>query len=206
MKKFIVCMFVAVLALSVSADLIISEVADPADNSGGRYIQLFNAGYESVDLAAGRYYLVRRAGGSAWSTQLTGTLGAKSVFIVAANESDFNNLYGFAPDVVNNLVGDVDGYNCVFLNTGGGAWVGDEYDAYGTWISSGEGQPWEYVNTRATRVDDVMTPDPAWVASEWTIPVSANVSDMDPANHGAVIPEPAIFGLIGLSLLYFCKK
>ena len=205
MKKLITCLFVATLAVTVSADLIISEVTDPSDLYKGRYVQIFNAGSASVDLAAGNYYLSRQANGGSWAdVQLTGTIGARSVYLVGYSSSEFPSYYGFEADQYSGSIsgnGD-DGY---FLYSGGDHAAGTLYDAYGVIDEDGTGKAWEYTNTKATRVNTVVTPNTTWTASEWTIPASANVSDMDPANHNA-IPEPALFGVIALTLLFFRKK
>ncbi len=206
MKKFITYLFVASLALSVSADLIISEVTDPADHPGGRYVQIFNgSGGTTIDLAAGNYYLSSQYRGGTWSdTQLTGTIGPRDVYVVARSEPLFISFYGYG---ANQYSVDIDGQgrDCYLLYVGGNHTNGTLYDAYGVIDQDGLGQPWYYRDTMATRTNTVITPNTTWTAGEWTIPASANVSDMDPANHDAV-PEPVLFGLIALSLLFFFKK
>ena len=49
----------------VASSLIISEVADPSGTGGGegRFVELYNAGASSIDLAAGQWYLARQANG-----------------------------------------------------------------------------------------------------------------------------------------------
>ncbi len=163
-------------------NLIISKIADPKDNYKGRFVQLFNPTNADVDLAAGNWYLVKQVNGSSlYDIQLTGTVKAGSVFVIAGY-SDFTSIYGFDADMTSNQIsgnGD-DGY---FLYQGGGHASGTMMDAYGVMNEDGTGKAWEYSDGMAERNADISTPNPTWTASEWTITRPANVADMDPAHH-----------------------
>ncbi len=182
--RFTVMMMLLFMGLYSYAqtNLIISKVADPKDNYKGRFVQLFNPTNADVDLAAGDWYLVKQVNGSSlYDIQLTGTVKAGSVFVIAGY-SDFTSIYGFDADMTNSQIsgnGD-DGY---FLYQGGGNASGTLVDAYGVMNEDGTGKAWEYTDGKAERNPDISTPNATWTASEWTITRPANVADMDPAHH-----------------------
>jgi len=176
--------------------LFISEVADPSGTGGdrGRFVELYNAGAETIDLAAGQWYLAKQVnGGATWDNiALTGTVGAAETYVVAAY-ADFLTLYPTAPapDQISgnaNGSGD-DGY---FLYSGGNNAAGALQDSYGVINEDGSGMPWEYTDSRAVRNADVTAGNPTWTASEWTI-ASAVYADMTPGVH----PDgPAVFSVL----------
>ncbi|MGD9781641.1 MAG: beta strand repeat-containing protein [Kiritimatiellia bacterium] len=178
------------------SSLIISEVADPSGTGGdrGRFVELYNAGAETIDLAAGQWYLAKQVnGGATWDNiALTGTVGAAETYVVAAY-ADFLTLYPTAPapDQISgnaNGSGD-DGY---FLYSGGNNAAGVLQDSYGVINEDGSGMPWEYTDSRAVRNADVTAGNPTWTASEWTI-ASAVYADMTPGVH----PDgPAVFSVL----------
>ncbi len=165
--------------------LIISEVADPKDNYRGRFVEISNIGSTNIDLSAGNYYICEQAnGGTINDIQLSGTIAAGGVIVVALNQSDFNSLYGFDPDFANGYIngnGD-DGY---FLYKGGDHSTGTLIDSYGELNVAGNGQAWEYTDSRAYRVSTVTQARRAWNANEWMIE-QANVADMTPGNYPEV--------------------
>ncbi len=169
----------------VGSALIISEVADPSDSADGRFVELYNAGGSSIDLAAGNWYLARQAnGGTTWGNiALTGTVAAGQTYIVAYSASNYPVSYPAAP-APNQISGNIngngdDGY---FLYSGGNSTAGVLEDAYGVINEDGTGMPWEYLDSRAARNANVTAGNPTWTASEWTI-ASAAVADMTPGVH-----------------------
>jgi len=163
-------------------NLIISAVADPNDHYDGRYVQLFNPTSQDIDLAAGNWYLVKQVnGGSYYDVQLTGTIAAGDVFVIAGY-SVFSTYYGFDANMTSSQIsgnGD-DGY---YLYQGGGYASGTLVDAYGVMDVDGSGEAWEYLDGKAVRNSDIGTPNTTWTASEWTITRPADVADMDPGQH-----------------------
>jgi hypothetical protein len=187
-----VCMLIACTANGQNG-LFISEVADPGDEYTGRFIELFNAGSETVDFSSDVFYLTRQSnGGTTWGTvQLTGTVGPGRTYVIGG--SAFESLYGFAPDLLTGILtgnGD-DPYS---LYSGGDHETGLLHDIYGETNTDGTGEPWEYTDCRAVRVQDVDDPRILWSASEWIIE-PAGVADCDPGTHhgsgggGPIIPE-----------------
>jgi hypothetical protein len=164
----------------VGSALYISEVADPSDVYQGRFVELYNAGGEAIDLAAGPWYLTKQVnGGTLYDIELTGTVAAGATYVVAGY-TNFAGLYPLAP-APNQTHGSVsgngdDGY---FLYSGGDSTAGTLEDAYGVLNEDGTGMPWEYEDARAVRETSVTVGNPTWTASEWTI-ASAGVADMTP--------------------------
>ncbi len=81
-------------------NIFITEIADPKDNTSARYVELFNAGDEDVDLSAG-FALQRYTNGNVDPQTiklLTGIIPAKGFYIVVRNASIFESTYGFDPD------------------------------------------------------------------------------------------------------------
>ena len=133
-KNFTQLLLGAMLMTSVVAaaqeGLFISEIADPGDEYTGRFIELFNAGSESVDFTNIVFYLSRQSnGGATWGeVQLTGSVAAGATYVIGG--SAFESFYGFAPDLVTGILtgnGD-DPYS---LYEGGGHATGMLHDIYG---------------------------------------------------------------------------
>lgn len=171
---------------SPPSTLIISEVADPSDAFNARFVEIYNAGTTTVDLAAGSWFLSRQSnGGSTWGDiALGGVIAAGAAYVVAANETTYLSSYPAAPaaDIYSSEInsnGD-DGY---FLYRAGDHENGTLADAYGVIDLDGTGQPWEFEDTRAVRTSTVVQGSTTWLASEWFIPASASTADMTPGVH-----------------------
>jgi len=167
--------------------LIISEVADPGDNYDARFVELYNATDNAIDLSAENYYLSRQANaGTIEDIELTGTIDSGATYIIAYSDSEFNSAYGFEPDQASGYIsgnGD-DGY---FLYSGGDHTTGTLIDAYGVIDEDGTGEDWEYEDSHAIRNSNVCSANTTWTASEWTI-TSADVADMTPGTHTCDCP------------------
>lgn len=182
------------LVLSFSAQaqdsLFISELADPADDYAGRFIELYNAGSEAIDFSSLSVYLSRQSnGGTSWGDlHLDGTVAAGNTFVIGG--SGFEALFGFAPDQVTGiLTGNGDDAYALFL--GGDHSTGVLHDLFGVIDTDGTGEPWEYEDARAVREDSILVPNPAWNAAEWVI-TPANLADCDPGTHlgsGGTVPS-----------------
>ena len=185
-------LIVAMLIMSFSAQaqdsLFISELADPADDYTGRFIELYNAGSEPVDFSTITCYLSRQSnGGATWGDlQLAGSVAAGATFVIGG--SGFQALYGRAPDQESGiLVGNGDDTYALFLE--GDHETGVLHDVFGVVDMDGTGEPWEYTDSRALRLETVLRPNTTWTASEWEI-TPADVADCDPGTHlgSAVVP------------------
>jgi hypothetical protein len=161
--------------------LIITEVADPADNSNGRFVELYNAGTATVYFDNENWFLSRQLKGSGWQDiRLTGSVEPGETYVVSygSDFTTFNGIYGFNPEMSTvDLAGDgEDGY---FLYYAGDHSSGILLDAYGIIDEDGSGKNWEYVDSKAVRRRSVTAPNESWTDEEWVISV-ADTRDMTP--------------------------
>ncbi len=159
--------------------LFISEVADPADDYNGRFVELYNNSGSEIDFDSETWYLCFQANGGNWTDQqLIGSVLSGDCFVFSyEDDADFNTIYGVDPDQYHgsfNGNGD-DGY---FLYYGGDHQSGTLVDAYGVIDEDGTGKDWEYENSRALRYN-VTEGNSTWTASEWQI-TPADVADCTP--------------------------
>ncbi len=162
-------------------DLIISEVADPADVYEARFVELYNTGAETIDFSETQVYFSRQSnGGNHSSKRLTGKLRPGCTYVVA-NSSNLESNYDISAGLDFGSVtgnGD-DGY---FLFVGGDENSGVLFDAYGVPDEDGSGKDWEYTDSKAVRKNSVEDPNDTWTAGEWDI-FNADVADMNPAAY-----------------------
>jgi len=158
--------------------LIISEVTDPGDVYQTKFVELYNASGSTINFTTTTFYLSRQAnGGSFADIQLTGTLADGGIYVVAYNQTAFEDSFDVVANIYDGSIsgnGD-DGYMIYY---GGGNATGTLYDIYGVLNEDGSGKTWEYLDSRAVR-KGVTTGNTTWTASEWTI-ASANASDCTP--------------------------
>ncbi|QHI69266.1 lamin tail domain-containing protein [Tichowtungia aerotolerans] len=176
--------------------LMITEVADPAGTGGGdyRFVEIYNAGNETVDLNAGRWTLSKQVNGDSWNdVALSGTLPAGGTWVVAYSSSKFQEAYGVAPDQSDNDISGT-GDDAYFLYSGGDHSSGTLMDIYGEFDTDGTDTQWEYTDSRAVRNHSATGPAATWIASEWTIVGGATTNDMDP---GAAYHVPPVLSVIG---------
>ena len=80
--------------------IFITELADPNNAAGARFVELYNAGGSDVDLSTG-WDLQRWTNDNAapqTAVELTGTIPAGGFYIICANQTTFNSTYGFDAD------------------------------------------------------------------------------------------------------------
>ncbi len=223
--KYFALMAGAFLAATTArAELMITEIVD-ATLPGGlpKFVELKNVGDSTLDLSEysiGNYNNGGTSLGGGASTLLTGSLAPGDVYVVSYESSDgpgvgtFFNTYGFDPDNFD-LGAFINGDDVVasFLGTA----TGDGSDAtlvdiYGV-VGEAGGSAWEYTDGYSFRNPDVMSPNPTFTASEWTIggPNSLETGDdveelalilelTTPGTHN-MIPEPSsiLMALLGAS-------
>ena len=181
------------ITVSSRPQLFISEIADPDGTGGdaGRFVELYNAGTNAINLASNRWHLSRQNNGADWSDiPLTGTVAAASTYVIAKG-TNFYTAYGFQPQQMSSGV-DGNGNDAYFLYYGGNHTNGTLIDVYGQPDTDGTGAAWEYTDSRAARNNSVLQPSDIWRASEWTIRSGAAASNMTPGVHG---PVPEFQGL-----------
>lgn len=166
--------------------LLLSEIADPAGTGGGdyRFVELYNAGTNAIDLAADNWYLSRQDNGGSWEdVALTGTVAPTGVRVVAKDQFLFNFAYGSFPNQADAGI-DGNGFDAYALFYGGDHTTGILIDIYGELDTHGDGTDWDYENDRAERNNPILEPNATWTASEWTITVNADTTEMNPGIHG----------------------
>jgi endonuclease I len=164
---------------NTDSTLIIAEIADPGNNSGARFVELYNLGSTTIDFSTESWYLCRQANGSSWGDiELTGSVAAGETYVIANSTSNFNSAYGFNPDMQNGFISG-NGNDGYFLYKDGGHTSGTLVDAYGVIGQDGTGDPWEYKDSKAVRFYTVTEPTSTWNAKEWRIE-NADDDDMTP--------------------------
>ncbi len=152
-------------------ELMISEVTHPSDDADAAYVELFNNENGTLDFSSQTWYLSRQEDGHPrkWDDiQLTGSVLAGELYLIANNQTSFFNAYGINPDISNVNI-DGNGNDGYFLYYGGDHLTGTLVDAYGIVNQNGTGQAWEYTSGKAERNSGVNAPNASWINSEWTI-------------------------------------
>ena len=154
---------------AAKADVFITEIADPNNNSGARYVELYNNGSSAVDLGSG-WALQRWTNGNTdpqSAVSLTGTIPAGGFYIVSNNGTEFSSVYGIDADQSIGTGGPADsnGDDNIALLDASAAIV----DLFGVPGEDGSGTTHEFEDGRAERVATVTTGANPWVASEWNI-------------------------------------
>lgn len=178
--------------------LIISEVADPSNAWTSRFVEIYNAGTGTINLADNDWTLARQANGTYWADiPLSGSIAPSATHVVAYNALTFQSDYGKNADQVStNITGNGDdGY---FLYKYGDHTIGALIDAYGVIDEDGTTQAWEYVDGRAVRKGGITEPNATWTAGEWAI-TNASTALMTPCVHpdSLVSNQPPILDAIG---------
>jgi len=176
-------------------ELMLSEIADPADDYQARFVEIYNGSGATIDFGSETWYLCKQANGSGWSDmQLTGSLSDEGVFVIANSQTVFENTYGFTPNMSNGSVINGNGNDGYFLYYGGDHSNGVLVDAYGAVDQNGSGTAWDYEDSDAERDEGVTQPSPSWIESEWTITSPANAADCTPgvSNLGGGSVTPSI--------------
>ncbi len=152
-----------------SSSLIISELADPDNNSAARYVELYYAGDEPLSLNGwrlDRYTNDNTERGS--SIDLSEfTISPNAYLLIASNASVFEQVYGFVPDLEGGLNSPADSNgddNLVLMDP-----FGTVVDIFGVIGEDGSGTAHEFEDGRAYRKAGVHLANPVFDASEWVI-------------------------------------
>ena len=160
--------------------VLLTEIADPHNNNMARFVELYNAGADPIDLEGWSLhkYLNGSSVVSGTALRLSGVLPSKS-FLILANTS-FSSVFGFAPDIVSSYIsgtGD-DVYELVDPNQ-------KVHDVFGHRGIDGSNTGWEYTDGKAIRKVEVTQPNPDFELSEWTVFSKANEAAQEaPADFG----------------------
>jgi len=179
------------------SQLIISELADPNDNAGARFVEIYNVSGSAVDLTD--WELRRWTNGNA-EPQGTGvdltpvsSLAANSFIIVAANATEFEAVYGFAPDIEAGTGGaaDSNGDDQIAIFDP----ADNTIDIFGVPGEDGTGTCHEFEDGRAERIASVTASNTIWDESEWNVWADSQVTGctsqtQQPINVGDNIYDP----------------
>lgn len=151
----------------------ISEIADPDNDSNGRFVELYNNSSNDIDLSSWKLQCYTNATGTASSPlALSGTIAAYSTFVIG--KSSFEGIYGFAPDLVSsNIVVDSNGDDNIELLNASEATA----DIFGVPGEDGTGTNHEFEDGRAERNANVTSGNSIYTASEWTIDSDSGAGD-----------------------------
>ena len=158
------------LITEFTSDLVFfSELADPNNNAAARFIELYNASAEPLDLNGWSIQRYTNANMEVSSTiDLSGwTIGAESTLVIPPNATQFEQVYGFLPDlgVGTNSPADSNGDDNLELVDPFGTVI----DIFGIIGEDGSGTDHEFEDGRALRNPQISKGNPAYTFSEWTI-------------------------------------
>jgi hypothetical protein len=169
-------------------ELYISEVTDPLNTSGGRYVEIYNHSVDTIDFDSEDVFLVIEFnGGSSYrNVQLTGQLPPKSYYLVGQNE--FSTHYGFSAQIeeVINPIASGDGNDTYFLSFGGNdneERIRNFFDIYGELgIDASSSTPWFYEEKIAYRKNPpTIEESQIWDNQEWSfISGTGTIADATP--------------------------
>lgn len=150
-------------------NLLISEIADPDNAPEARFIELFNAGTEMINLDGWKLERYTNANTEVGSViDLDGlVIEAGEVLVIAAEEEGFTSVFGFAPDLVggkNSAAGSNGDDNMLLRNPEGIA-----TDSFGRIGEDGSGTDHEFEDGRALRKSSVLAANPVFQPGEWII-------------------------------------
>jgi len=168
-------------------ELFITEIANPADIGNAKYVELFNAGVNELDLSTVDYHFAIEfnGGSSLQAFELTGIVPPKSYYLIDSNQNmSFETTYGQSSNLgVSSTFGSGD--DSYLLSTSG---LNDDdakdtmYDIYGEIGIDGDSESWLYTNSRIYRNNPtVKTSNIKWDNAEWVIISNPTTpSDMTP--------------------------
>ncbi len=152
-----------------SAHIFISELADPNNNAGARYVELYNSAPEPLSLKG---WILRRYTNA--NTEVSSTIdlsgnrmAAESTFVISPNATEFEAVYGFPPDlgVSTNSPADSNGDDNLELVDP----FGKVIDVFGVVGEDGSGTNHEFEDGRAVRNTEIFSGNPVYTFGEWAI-------------------------------------
>lgn len=149
----------------IQPKIIFTEIADPENSVGARFIELYNLGEESVDFTGWQLNKYVNGSGvvSAGGLSLSGLVIEPKGFVVIAN-SDFETIFQLKPSLMSNYITG-NGDDCYALIDA----VGSIHDVYGIPNIDGTATLWDYQDGKAIRKKNVSNPNPEFDISEWTV-------------------------------------
>lgn len=201
-----------VITANCQAGLVLTGIIDGGLTGGlPKAIEL----YATADIADLSVYSIDNAnnGGAFDGTAigLSGSVTAGSYLYVASENTGFTSYFSFAPNFTGNSL-NVNGNDVVGLFENGSL-----IDVYGVLGEDGVGQPWEYLDGWAYRLDDTL-PSATFNLADWSLS-ALNVTDgtTTVGQTGfpfgtytlTAIPEPSTYGvltIIGLTGIAYRRR
>ena len=178
-----------------SADVVfITELADPNDNAGARYVEIYNGGSSSVDLTGWtlRRYTNGNSEPQTSGEDLTpiGTLAPGAIAIIAANGESFAAAFGMEADISAGTGGPADsnGDDQIYITDASDAIV----DFFGVPGEDGSGTDHEFEDGRAERKASVTQGTATWDVNEWNIDNDGGAGD-GAVNVGDDVFDPGVW-------------
>ncbi|NAY91905.1 lamin tail domain-containing protein [Muricauda sp. JGD-17] len=149
--------------------IFISELADPDNNSGARFVELYNSSQEPLDL---NLWTLRRYTND--NTEVSSTIdlsgfiiASESTLVISPNAQEFELIYGFPPNfgVSTNSPADSNGDDNLELVDPFGTII----DVFGIIGQDGSGTNHEFEDGRAVRKSEIMEGNPNYTFEEWSI-------------------------------------
>ena len=171
MKKIYLIIIAVISTFSLKSQVIITEIADPNNNDKARFIELTNIGQDAFDLTG--YNLIRWTNKNPDPTESSkkdlssyGSIASGTILTFAANATEFEATYGFAPTASFGTGGVADSNGDDHIAIRNGSTI---YDIFGVPGVDGSGTAHEFEDGRAERKASVVAPSATWDASEWNI-------------------------------------
>lgn len=152
-----------------STNILISEIADPNNNSGARFIELYNSSTESFSLKGWTLLRYTNANTTISSTiDLTGNaIASEGTLVISPNGVAFETVYGFPPNLAvgTGNAADSNGDDTIVLVDPFGVVI----DIFGVIGEDGSGTNHEFEDGRAVRRASVVQANATYTFSEWLI-------------------------------------
>jgi len=178
-KKYIITLLLT-LCFSVLSfgQVFITELADPSNGGGARYVEIYNAGNTSVDLT--NWSLKRYTNGNSdLSTNVVdlspiGSLASGAFAIIAANGTTFQTIYGVTADISAGTGGPADsnGDDQIVLFDAADIAI----DIFGVPGEDGSGTCHEFEDGRAERKASATVAKTVWDEADWSVWADSAVS------------------------------
>lgn len=167
-------------------ELFISEVVNPADVPNAKYVELYNAGVDTLFLSgSSHYFSIQSNAGFIQSFEIADDIPPKTYYIIDSSNNDaFETTYAMSSDLeVSSFLGN--GNDSYFLSTSGPNehdTINDMYDIYGELGKDGVTEAWNYDDSRVYRKNpSVKQSNIIWEDTEWQIISSPTTpTDMTP--------------------------
>lgn len=152
-----------------SSNIFFSELADPDNNAGARFVELYNAASEPLSLNGWRIERYTNASSEVSSSlDLSNfSIDAESTLVISPNATEFETVYGFLPDVAvgTNSPADSNGDDNLQLVDPFGTVI----DVFGVIGEDGSGTNHEFEDGRAVRKLEVFEGNPTYTFTEWIL-------------------------------------